>query len=65
MHTQTIELPAADSAHAGLRPHLDPGTQAERSWTMTHARGFVLGLALCILGFWMPVIIGFPIWLQP
>lgn len=32
-------------------------TEAERVWGRTHAIGLLVGVALCIAGFWIPVVL--------
>lgn len=40
----------------------DTTTAAERAWSVGHARAFVVGLVVTVLGFWMPAILGWYFW---
>ncbi|KZE41047.1 hypothetical protein [Microbacterium sp. T32] len=40
----------------------DDTTAAERAWTVGHARAFIVGLVVALVGFWMPVVFGWYLW---
>ncbi|SIR93908.1 hypothetical protein [Microbacterium sp. RURRCA19A] len=42
----------------------DRATETERSWNVRHARGFVIGVVVALVGFWVPVAIAISIWLS-
>lgn len=42
----------------------DTTSTAERAWSVGHARAFVVGLVVTVLGFWMPAILGWYFWVS-
>lgn len=61
MRTQSI---SASVDNGGRRRQDDRTTEAERRWSLTHGRAFVIGIIVCLVGFWVPVMIGVSLWLS-
>lgn len=39
-------------------------TRAERTWSITHARAFLIGGVISVVGFWIPVLVAVNLWLS-